>query len=46
MGDQDQSSRLISAFALRPPEVLLGARFDAKVDVWAIGCMVSPLMLN
>jgi len=32
---------MISAYALRPPEVLLEADFDTKVDIWAVGCMVS-----
>ena len=31
----------ISPYALRAPEVILGAKFDTKIDVWALGCIVS-----
>jgi len=28
-------------YSLCAPEVILGANFDTKVDIWALGCMVS-----
>ena len=37
---------MISAYALRPPEIILEADFDAKVDIWALGCMVSLSVLR
>lgn len=33
----------ISPYALRAPEVILGAKFDTKIDVWALGCIVSSI---
>lgn len=30
---------------LRAPEVILGASFDSKVDIWALGCMVGFAVL-
>jgi len=33
-------TRTIGAYALRAPEVILGADYGTKVDIWAIGCMV------
>ena len=39
--DREPTTRTISACGLRAPEVILGADFDAKVDVWSLGCMVS-----
>ena len=30
----------ISPYALRAPEVIVGAKFDTMVDVWALGCFV------
>ena len=29
-------------YALRAPEVILGADYGVKVDIWALGCMVRP----
>ncbi|KAF9520422.1 hypothetical protein BS47DRAFT_1287112 [Hydnum rufescens UP504] len=34
----------ISPYALRAPEVILRAPFDAKVDVWSIGCLTFELL--
>jgi len=34
-------------YTLRAPEVILGADYDVKVDIWALGCMVrfNPVIL-
>lgn len=34
-------SDLVRSPALRAPEVTIGARWDAKVDIWSLGCLVS-----
>ena len=39
--DREPTTRTISEPDLRAPEVILGANFDAKVDIWSLGCMVS-----
>ena len=39
--DEVPTALEISPHALRAPEVILGAKFDTKVDVWALGCIVS-----
>jgi serine/threonine-protein kinase SRPK3 len=39
--DREPTTRIISPDALRAPEVILGADFDTKVDIWSLGCMVS-----
>ncbi|KAJ5715140.1 Protein kinase-like domain protein [Penicillium malachiteum] len=30
--------------ALRAPEVTIGAHWDAKVDIWSLGCLVIEFM--
>lgn len=39
--DREPTTRMISAYGLRAPEVILEADFDSKVDIWSLGCMVS-----
>ncbi|TCD63527.1 hypothetical protein EIP91_005328 [Steccherinum ochraceum] len=36
----DDRSRRIQPRALRSPEVILGAAYDTKVDIWNLGCLV------
>jgi serine/threonine protein kinase len=33
-------------YALRAPEIILRAGYDSKIDIWAIGCMVSDTCFN
>ncbi|OJA14155.1 hypothetical protein AZE42_09594 [Rhizopogon vesiculosus] len=37
--DREPATRTIGAYALRAPEVILGADYGVKVDIWALGCM-------
>jgi serine/threonine protein kinase len=39
--NREPTTRNIGAISLRAPEVILGANFNTKVDIWALGCMVS-----
>jgi serine/threonine-protein kinase SRPK3 len=39
--NRELTMRIICPHALRAPEVILGADFDMKVDIWSLGCMVS-----
>jgi serine/threonine-protein kinase SRPK3 len=32
---------LIQPEALRSPEVIIGAEWDTKADIWNFGCLVS-----
>jgi serine/threonine protein kinase len=34
----------VSPPALRAPETILGAGYDAKLDIWALGCLVSDVL--
>ena len=36
---------LIQPEALRAPEVILGAEWDTKTDIWNIGALVSRVVL-
>ncbi|KAJ8590256.1 kinase-like protein, partial [Rhizopogon salebrosus TDB-379] len=42
--DREPATRTISAYALRAPEVILGAAYDVKVDIWSLGCMTFELL--
>ncbi|KAG1841213.1 kinase-like domain-containing protein [Suillus subalutaceus] len=37
-------TRTISSYDLRAPEVILGADYNVKVDIWALGCMTFELL--
>lgn len=37
---REHPTKTIGAYALRAPEVIIGADYGTKVDIWAIGCMV------
>ena len=28
---------------MRPPEIILGKKWDEKIDVWTFGCLVGDL---
>jgi serine/threonine protein kinase len=43
--DKEPTTRMISAYGLRAPEVILEADFDTKADIWSLGCMVSLIIL-
>jgi serine/threonine protein kinase len=32
--------------ALRAPEISLQAGYDTKIAIWAVGCLVSPMLLH
>jgi serine/threonine protein kinase len=34
----------VSPPALCAPEMILGARYDTKLDIWALGCLVSDVL--
>ncbi|KAF8902208.1 kinase-like protein [Gymnopilus junonius] len=42
--DKEPTTQTIGAYALRPPEVILEANFDTKVDIWSLGCMTFELL--
>lgn len=42
--DREPTTRIISPYALRAPEVILGADFDTKVDIWSLGCLTFELL--
>ena len=37
----DQTTDDITPLGLRPPEVMLGGKWDESVDIWTFGCLVS-----
>lgn len=37
-----KSYTYLTPIALRPPEFILGQQWDTSVDIWSMGCMVSP----
>jgi len=41
---KEPATRNISPYALRAPEVILGADYGTKVDIWSLGCMVFELI--
>lgn len=39
--DQEKNYDLGTSYALCAPEIVLRAGYDSKIDIWAVGCMVS-----
>ena len=39
----DHLSSYVQSRSYRAPEVILGAPYDAKVDVWSLGCILAEL---
>ncbi|KAK0448169.1 kinase-like protein [Armillaria borealis] len=39
-----QTENKISLPPLRPPEIMLGGPWDAKVDIWTFGCLIFELV--
>jgi serine/threonine protein kinase len=39
--DREPTTRIISPHAFHAPEVVLGADFDTKVDIWSLGCLIG-----
>ena len=39
----DHLSTYIQSRSYRAPEVLLGCRYDQKIDVWSVGCIIAEL---
>jgi len=44
--DRNQGKRLVSAPAYRAPEVQSGFKWDSKVDVWSLGCVLAEAYLG
>ncbi|THH11300.1 hypothetical protein EW146_g8092 [Bondarzewia mesenterica] len=44
LASDPQTYNLITAFALRAPEVVLRAGYGTKIDIWAIGCLTFELL--
>lgn len=40
----DISNQLVQTRQYRAPEVILGMDWDAKVDVWSVGCMLAEMI--
>lgn len=39
-------AEMIQPESLRSPEVIIGAEWDTKTDIWNVGCLVSELFLK
>jgi serine/threonine-protein kinase SRPK3 len=39
----EKNYELGTPYALRAPEIILRAGYDSKLDIWAVGCLVSNL---
>jgi serine/threonine protein kinase len=39
----DQLSSYVQSRSYRAPEVILGLPYDAKVDIWSLGCILAEL---
>lgn len=42
----ERNTGVVQALPYRAPEVILGAKWDYKVDVWNLGVLVSLLVLR
>lgn len=39
----DHLSSYVQSRSYRAPEVILGCRYDARIDIWSLGCIVAEL---
>jgi hypothetical protein len=39
-------AEMIQPVSLRSPEVIIGAEWDTKTDIWNVGCLVSELFFG
>ncbi|CAG9328891.1 unnamed protein product [Blepharisma stoltei] len=39
----DHLSSYVQSRSYRAPEVILGCRYDSKIDIWSLGCIVAEL---
>jgi serine/threonine protein kinase len=39
----DHLSSYVQSRSYRAPEVILGLRYDTKVDIWSLGCILAEL---
>ena len=39
----DQLSSYVQSRSYRAPEVILGCKFDSKIDMWSLGCILAEL---
>ena len=39
----DHLSSYVQSRSYRAPEVILGCRYDYKIDIWSLGCILAEL---
>ena len=42
----DKFTELVYTLWYRPPEILLGGKYNEKADVWALGCIIAQMLLK